>query len=67
MAIPYCNDARAACGTLYAESEIASLVLQAPSSFSSLQYVLLATEIWAGAWEQGYTSVVNVNQNLACP
>ena len=69
MAIPYCDEARGcsrlACGTwaqllkfIYAESEITSLVPHAgPVQLSIVcrQYILLATESWAGAWEQDYS------------
>ena len=51
----------AVCGTLssYTESEITSHIPRAPSSFplftACLQYILPATENWAGAWEQDYS------------
>ena len=64
MAIPYCDEARAASGTcehlsLYGESEITSLVPQASSSFRSFAVrILPATESWTGAWEQDYTLLI---------
>ena len=77
MAILYCDEACAACGrwvqwSSYEESEITSLIPQAPSSspsFHHLQYIVPAMGSWVGAWEHDYSftdSVLNVNQNPAC-
>ena len=59
IAIPYSDEPRAAHGrcaqlSSYAESEITSLVPQAPSSFPSFT-VRSTMESWAGACEQDYS------------
>ena len=58
-AIPYCDEARAACGrcvqlSSYAESEPRS---PGPIQLSIVcrQYIVPVTESWAGAWEQDYS------------
>ena len=48
MAISYCNEAHV--HSLYGESEITSLISQAPSIFAVR--ILPGTESWAGVWEQ---------------
>ena len=75
MAIPYCDEAHglAACGiraqlSLYAESEITSLVSQAPSSFPSCAGSTYCQR-WKGGQDPGNKtthSVLNANQNPAC-
>ena len=75
MAIPYYNKTRAACGTVfivvrnacskvhaYTDTEITSLVPQAPSSFPSFAVHTASNEKLGGTWEQ----VLNVNQNPSC-